>query len=79
MIWYFGEELLYLCQISKNLKTMLAKIVYVLGIVVAVWCVLDIFKKPSLGIIGKILLSIAVLAFSWVGFIVYYFLLRNRV
>ena len=79
MIWYFGEELLYLGQISKKLKTMLAKIVYVLGIVVAVWCVLDIFKKPSLGIIGKILLSIAVLAFSWVGFIVYYFLLRNRV
>ena len=58
---------------------MLAKIVYILGIVVAVWCVLDIFKKPSLGIIGKILLSICVLAFSWVGFVVYYFLLRTRI
>ena len=57
---------------------MLSKIVYILGIVVAIWCVLDIFKKPKLGIIGKILLSIAVLAFSWVGFIVYYFLLKDK-
>ena len=58
---------------------MLATIVYVLGIVVAVWCVLDIFKKPKLGIIGKILLSVVVLAFSWIGFLVYYFLLRNSI
>lgn len=58
---------------------MLAKIVYILGIVVAIWCVLDIFKKPNLGIIGKILLSICVLAFSWIGFVVYYFLLRSRI
>lgn len=58
---------------------MLAKIVYVLGIVVAIWCVLDIFKKTKIGLIGKILISIAVLAFSWIGFIVYYFLLRSRI
>ena len=57
----------------------MAKIIYILGIVIAIWCVLDIFKKPNLGIIGKILLSIAVLAFSWIGFIVYYFLLRDKV
>ena len=58
---------------------MLAKIIYILGIVLAVWCVLDIFKKTSIGIVGKILLSIAVLAFSWVGFIVYYFLIKDRI
>ena len=58
---------------------MLAKIVYILGIIVAVWCVLDIFKKTSIGIIGKILLSIAVLTFSWIGFIVYYFLIKDKI
>ena len=58
---------------------MLATIVYVLGIVVAVWCVLDIFKKPKLGIIGKILLSVVVLAFSWIGFLVYYFLIKDKI
>ena len=57
----------------------MAKIIYILGIVIAVWCVLDIFKKTSIDIVGKILLSIAVLAFSWVGFIVYYFLIKDRI
>ena len=57
----------------------MAKIIYILGIVIAVWCVLDIFKKTSIGIVGKSLLSIAVLAFSWVGFIVYYFLIKDRI
>ena len=56
----------------------MAKIIYILGIVIAIWCVLDIFKKHKLGLVGKILLSIAVLAFSWVGFVVYYFLIKDK-
>ena len=58
---------------------MLAYIIYILGIVLAIWCVLDIFKTSKYGIIGKILISILVLAFSWVGFAVYYFLLRGKI
>ncbi|MBR4808995.1 MAG: hypothetical protein IK031_01785 [Bacteroidales bacterium] len=58
---------------------MIGTIVYILGIIAAVWCVLDIFKKPKLDLIMKILLAIAVLAFSWVGFLVYYFLIRQRI
>ena len=57
----------------------MAKIIYILGIIIAIWCVLDIFKKTSIVIIGKILLSIAVLAFSWIGFIVYYFLIKDKI
>ncbi|MBQ3722270.1 MAG: hypothetical protein II851_01015 [Bacteroidales bacterium] len=57
----------------------MAKIIYILGIIIAIWCVLDIFKKTSIGIIGKILLSIAVLAFSWIGFLVYYFLIKDKI
>jgi hypothetical protein len=57
----------------------MATIIYILGIIIGIWCVLDIFKKTSIGIIGKILLSIAVLAFSWVGFIVYYFLIKDKI
>ena len=57
----------------------MAKIIYILGIIIGIWCVLDIFKKTSIGIIGKVLLSIAVLAFSWVGFIVYYFLIKDKI
>ena len=58
---------------------MISKIVYILGVIIAIWCVLDIFKKTSIGIIGKILLSFAVLAFSWIGFIVYYFLIKDKI
>ncbi|MBR5724620.1 MAG: hypothetical protein IKX62_04520 [Bacteroidales bacterium] len=58
---------------------MLAKIIYILGVIVAIWCVLDIFKHNKVGLVGKILISVAVLAFSWLGFIVYYFLIRDRI
>ena len=57
---------------------MLGTIIYILGIVAAVWCVLDIFKSNKLEPLYKLLLAIAVLAFSWVGFAVYYFLIRKK-
>jgi hypothetical protein len=58
---------------------MLAKIVYIVGLIAAIWCVIDIFKKPNLNILWKIVLSIAVLSFSWIGLLVYYFLVRDRI
>ena len=58
---------------------MLAKIIYILGIVLAIWCVLDIFKTSKYGIVGKILITVLALAFSWIGFAVYYFLLRGKI
>ena len=58
---------------------MLAKIVYIVGLIAAIWCVLDIFKKPKLNILWKIVLSIAVLSFSWIGLLVYYFFIRERI
>lgn len=57
----------------------MAKIIYIVGIILAVWCVLDIFKKQNLSLLWKIVISIAVLAFSWIGFVVYYFILRNKI
>lgn len=58
---------------------MIAKIVYILGIIAAIWCVLDIFKKHKLGVIGKIIVALLVLATSWVGFAVYYFVVRKLI
>lgn len=58
---------------------MLGTILYILGIVAAVWCVIDIFKHNKLQPLYKVLLAIAVLAFSWIGFAVYYFLIRNKI
>jgi len=58
---------------------MLATIIYIVGIVFAIWCVLDIFKHKKLGLLWKIVLAIAVLATSWIGLLVYYFIIRNRI
>jgi len=58
---------------------MLATIIYVLGIIAAIWCVLDILKKPKLDLLWKIILIIAVLATSWIGFLLYYFIIRQRI
>ncbi len=61
------------------MSSLLWTIIYIVGLLLAIWCVIDIFKKGSLGIIGKILLSILMLAFSWIGLLVYYFILRNMI
>lgn len=58
---------------------MLATIVYIVGLIAAIWCVIDIFKKPKLNILWKLVLAIAVLAFSWIGLLVYYFFIRDRI
>ena len=58
---------------------MLATIVYVVGLIAAIWCVIDIFKKAKINLLFKVLLAIAVLAFSWIGLLVYYFLIRDRI
>ena len=58
---------------------MIITIIYILGIVCAIWCVVDIFKTAKCGVLGKILASILVLAFSWIGFAVYYFLVRGKI
>ena len=57
---------------------MLAKVIYIIGILLAIWCVLDIFKKGSWGIIKKIIVALLVLATSWVGFAVYYLFLKSK-
>ncbi len=58
---------------------MLPTIVYIVGLIASIWCVLDIIKKPKLSILWKIVLSIAVLSFSWIGLVVYYFLVRDKI
>ena len=58
---------------------MLATIVYIVGLIASIWCVIDIFKKPKLNILWKLVLCIAVLALSWIGLIVYYFIIRDRI
>lgn len=55
----------------------MGKILYILGVIAAIWCVLDIWKK-NIETVKKILLTILVLCCSWVGLILYYFFIKDR-
>ena len=57
---------------------MLAKIIYIVGLVLAILAVIDIFKKP-IGIVGKIICAVLVLATSWIGLAVYYLYAKDRI
>ena len=52
-------------------------IIWLAGLICAIWCGLDIFKKP-VGLIGKLIMTVIVLATSWLGLALYYFWARNK-
>ena len=56
---------------------MIGKLVWVLGLICCIWCIKDVWSK-KLDTVVKVLLTIALLAFSWVGLAVYYFILKDR-
>ena len=55
----------------------MARIVYIIGLVLAILAVIDIFKKP-ISIVAKIICSIVVLATSWIGLLLYYLWAKNH-
>ena len=55
----------------------MATLVYIVGVVLAILAVIDIFKKP-ISLVGKIITAVIVLATSWIGLAVYYLFARDR-
>lgn len=53
------------------------KIIYFIGLVLAILAVIDIFKKP-ISIVGKIICAVLVLATSWIGLAVYYLYAKDK-
>ena len=56
---------------------MIGTIVWLIGLVCAIWCVLDIFKK-NISTGGKVIAAVVVLLTSWAGLAVYYFYGRDH-
>ena len=56
---------------------MIGIILWVVGLICCIWCIKDVWAK-RLDTVVKVLLTIALLCFSWIGLGVYYFFLRNR-
>lgn len=56
---------------------MVSFIIWLIGAICCLWCIKDVWSK-NLDTVIKIVLTVALLCFSWIGLGVYYFLLRNR-
>ena len=57
---------------------MIAKIVYIVGVVLAVLGCLDIAKSKKISLIPKIIFIILLLATSWIGLLVHYLYGKNH-
>lgn len=57
---------------------MIAFILWIIGLVCCIWCIKDVWAKPKLDTLVKVILTVALLCFSWLGLAVYYFLLKDR-
>ncbi len=58
---------------------MIGFIIWLVGLFCCFWCIRDVWSKPQVDNVIKILLTIALLCFSWVGFAVYYFIVKDRI
>lgn len=56
----------------------MSTIIYIIGLILAILAVIDIFKKP-ISIVGKIICSVIVLVTSWIGLIVYYLWAKDHI
>ena len=53
-------------------------IIWLVGVICRIWCIKDVWSKTKIDTVIKIVLTVGLIVTSWLGFAVYYFLLRNR-
>jgi len=53
-------------------------IIWLVGVICCIWCIKDVWSKTKIDTVIKIVLTVGLIVTSWLGFAVYYFLLRNR-
>ena len=52
-------------------------IIWLVGVICSIWCVLDIWKK-DISLVAKVIVAVIVLLTSWIGLAVYYFWARHH-
>ncbi|MBR5104263.1 MAG: hypothetical protein IKV05_06230 [Bacteroidales bacterium] len=57
---------------------MVATILWIAGIICCIWCLKDVWTKKNVDTVIKVLVTIGLLCFSWLGLAVYYFILKDR-
>ena len=58
---------------------MLTFIIWLIGVICCIWCIKDVWNKQNLDNVVKLLLTIGLLCFSWIGLAVYYFIIKDRI
>ncbi len=53
-------------------------LIWLIGLICSIWCLLDILKK-DITLVGKIVVAVIVLLTSWIGLAVYYFWARHHI
>lgn len=56
---------------------MIGTIIYIIGVILAIKAVVEIFRLP-IGTAGKLISSIFVVCTSWLGIIVYYLFAKDK-
>lgn len=57
----------------------MVQIVYWVGVALSVWCIYDLFStRKETGMPLKIVIAVLLFFFSWIGTVVYYFILRDK-
>ena len=57
---------------------MLSFIIWLVGVICCIWCIKDVWTKKNVDTVIKVLVTIGLLCFSWLGLAVYYFILKDR-
>lgn len=57
---------------------MISFIIWLVGLICCIWCIKDLWTKKKVDTLVKVLVTIGLLAFSWIGLAVYYFILKDR-
>ena len=52
-------------------------LIWLIGLICSIWCVLDILKK-DISLVAKVIVAVIVLLTSWIGLAVYYFWARRH-
>ncbi|MGN1219311.1 MAG: hypothetical protein ACI4TU_00035 [Candidatus Cryptobacteroides sp.] len=58
---------------------MIGFLIWLVGVICCIWCIKDVWSKKNVDTLIKIILTIALLAFSWIGLAVYYFIIKDRI
>ena len=57
---------------------MISFLIWLVGVICCIKCIQDVWSKKNQSTLIKILLTLGLLAFSWISLAVYYFILKDR-